>query len=240
MSKPKSAPTGINRTGLQMSPANSKRLLEIADTPVAFDSQVLATVRQEYIEEADPVGSIPLPGTVRGVASAGAKLLTGKHPQAFLDKLGERLAFERGGTRIYDALITKFNATPDLDGGVTVEALMEIRDEEASHFHLVSEVIREMGGDPTSQTPSADLVGVESMGVMQAVSDPRTSFADSLHAVLIAELTDVAGWELLARMADRIGEHERVRAFNVALEDETRHLAMVRGWYEALTLQRLA
>jgi rubrerythrin len=205
---------------------------------------VLSFVRQQYIQEADPIGSVPLPATIKGVALTGTKLLTGQHPQLLLDKLAERLAFERGGTRIYDALITKFNATESAseNGGdvVTLDKLMTIRDEEASHFNLLSETIVKLGGDPTSQTPSADLVGIETMGLVQAVTDPRTSFADSLHAVLIAEMTDVAGWELLISLVESLGETDMVSRFSTALEEENEHLANVKYWHQQLTIGTLS
>src|SRR5689334_18738306 len=98
-------PIGMNRTGLQMSPQDSQRLLETADNMLPADPQALAVIRKRYIDEADPLGSVPLPGTVKGALVTGAKLITGQHPQLLLDKLAERLAFERGGTRLYDALI---------------------------------------------------------------------------------------------------------------------------------------
>jgi hypothetical protein len=34
-------------------------------------------------------------------------MLGGKEPIVFLDKLGERAAFERSGTRLYETLIAK-------------------------------------------------------------------------------------------------------------------------------------
>jgi hypothetical protein len=97
-----------------------------------------------------------------------------------------------------------------------------------------------MGGDPTSQTPSADIVGIETMGLVQAVTDPRTSFADSLHAVLIAEMTDVAGWELLISLVESLGETDMVSRFSTALEEENEHLANVKYWHQQLTIGTLS
>lgn len=106
---------GKNRTGMQTSPALAKAMLENAEEDVteptaSFDGQALAEMRASYIRDADPLGSIPPPTTAKGAAKSGAKMMTGKRPQAFLDKLGERLAYERGGARLYDAAIAKFLA----------------------------------------------------------------------------------------------------------------------------------
>jgi len=169
---------------------------------------------------------------VTGAVSMGVHMLKGDSPQILLDKLGERLAFERTGTRLYDAFITKCEVMLDGQISMSLDDLATIRADEARHFLLVSKAIESLGGDPTSQTPSADLVGVESSGLVQVLNDPRTSLAQSLHAIVTAELSDKAGWETLIALAD---EHEltgMVNDFTVALNEEREHLALVQTWYE--------
>lgn len=189
---------GANRTGMQMSPLHSKEMSEHADeaSVAAGDGEALAEMRREYIREADPLGSVPVPATLKGVVKSGAKMVTGNRPQAFIDKLAERLAFERGGTRLYDAVIAKVQAHPDELKGATLADVEQIRDEEARHVLLIKECIEKLGADPTAQTPCADLVGVETMGFLQAASDPRTTLAQTLHAALSAELIDTPAGKL--------------------------------------------
>lgn len=229
---------GMNRTGLQMSPHDMKVLLETASEEVLGDPRAMAALREDYIAEADVIGSMPPPGTLKGVVSTGVKMMRGKHPELFLDKLAERLASERGGTRLYDAIIAKFNATSQDVPNVSLADLTEIRNEEAAHFHLVAQCLEGLGADPTTQTPSADLVGVETMGFMQVVTDPRTTFVDCLHVALTAELTEVDSWGLLARMADGVGEKELAEQFRRALQEENVHLTKVRAWYQDLVLEK--
>lgn len=193
-------------------------------------------MRVSYIEEADALGSVPPPPTLKGKAKSGMEMLTGNRPQAFIDKLAERLAFERGGTRLYDAVLAKFSVFKDELKGVSEGDLLEIRNEEAAHALLIKECIEHLGADPTAQTPCADLVGVESAGLLQAVSDPRTTLAQSLHAALAAELIDNAGWETLIAMAEEMGQKKMAERFREALRQESEHLANVRSWYHSLTL----
>jgi hypothetical protein len=226
---------GMNRTGIQTSPIEAKKLLEAEATlhpSFTGDPADFVEVKVQSIGEADPLGSVPPPGSVKGVVKSGAKMITGAKPQVFIDKLAERAAFERGGTRLYDALIVKFQATGDSSSGATLEELTKIRADELAHYHLVTEAVRSLGGDPTAQTPSADLVGVETAGLMQVLNDPRTTFADCLNAMLTAELTDVDAWNLLATLADGIGEDAIAKRFRDALLEENHHLQMVRGWYQ--------
>lgn len=227
---------GMNRTGIQMSPIDSKAMTDVDPDLMEGnegDNSPMAELRSPYILEADTLGSVPLPGTVTGMVSIGAQMLKGESPQILLDKLGERLAFERTGTRLYDALIAKCEVLlDDIEISMTIEDLEDIREDEARHFLMVADAIDALGGDPTSQTPSADLCGVESMGLVQVLNDPRTSIAQSLHAIVTAELSDKAGWETLTALADEHGLTDMVTNFTAALNDEREHLALVQTWYE--------
>jgi rubrerythrin len=226
---------GMNRTGIQMSPIDSKAMQDVDPDLAADDGgdeSALADIRTDYIANADALGSVPLPGTFTGAVSVATSILKGDSPHILLDKLGERLAFERTGTRLYDALITKCEVMLDDDISMTMADLENIRADEARHFRLIADAITSLGGDPTSQTPSADLAGVESMGLVQVLNDARTSIAQSLHAIVTAELSDKAGWETLVALADEHGLTDMVDDFTDALNQEREHLALVQTWYE--------
>ncbi|HJV88006.1 MAG TPA: ferritin-like domain-containing protein [Noviherbaspirillum sp.] len=233
-------PVGMNRTGVQMSPFETSTMqagMPASMTPATpGDDTALADMRSQYITDADAIGSVPVPATVQGAVAAGASMMLGNQPQLLLDKLGERLAFERTGTRLYDALITKFEATQDSTTSMTLADLQKIRQDEARHFSIVASAIEALGGDPTSQTPCADLVGVESMGLVQAVTDPRTTIAQSLHAILIGEMADNVGWEMLIALAEDQQQISLISDFSVALDEERAHLLQVRNWLEEATL----
>ncbi len=232
---------GHNRTGMQISPkeaARQMRSMEEFDVETAApdmqpESTLAAEMRREYVNEADAIGSMPPPATLKGALKAGAGALTGTRMQVFIDKLGERLAYERGGTRLYDAALVKAVAAAD-GTPVTVERMKQIRNQEAEHAELLREAIESIGADPTVQTPCADVVGVQAMGLMQSVTDPRTTLAQTLSSLLAAELIDVASWELLARLAREAGQEELAAQFEQALEHENEHLQTISGWYQAM------
>jgi rubrerythrin len=221
-------------------PKHSKALESIIDSlpdaSVEEGTAALSAVRLEYIREADPLGSIPPPPTMKGKAKSGAKALTGNRLQAFIDKLAERLAFERGGTRLYDAVLAKFQANPGELADVSDGDLLEIRNQEAEHALMVQACLEQLGADPTAQTPSADLVGIQSAGLLQAVSDPRTTLAQTLNTALAAELIDNDGWQMLIAMANEMGQDRMAERFQEAMSHEETHLANVRRWYQQLTL----
>lgn len=241
--------TGLNRTGLDMAPASNEEMADFAHTaPTARSaaaaepagSQALAEARHAFAREADALGSVPLPMRLRGVATALADTLKGHQAAVLIDKLGERLAFERGGVRLYEALEVKARVAAHAPGGgpqVDPDALTRIRDDEESHFHLLAQCLVTLGADPTAVTPCADTAGVAAMGPMQVVTDPRTTLAQALNATLLMELGDGAGWELLAELAEEAGHSEMAQRFAVVLETEREHLERVRGWLRAAVLE---
>ena len=117
-----------------------------------------------------------------------------------------------------------------------MDQLAKIHDDEARHFELLGQAIESMGADPTAQTPCADLTGVESMGLMQALNDPRTTVVQGLHTILIAELADNAGWELLIDLAQAAGQTELAEQFAAPLAEEQQHLEQVRTWLKQTSL----
>lgn len=232
------AELGQNRTGIQMSPKDTKKMLEPAKgasfTP--GDSSQAAELRAEYIRSAGPIGSVPPPGTAKGAAKAGMKALTGKRAQALIDRLGERLAFERSGTRLYEAMLVKCRANA-AEGQSYIDKLEQICREEAQHFLLLDECIEALGADPTAQTPGADVTGVETTGLVQVVTDPMTSVVQSLHALLVAELADNEAWDELIELAQDLGRNDMVERFEVARDEERDHLDTLRRWHREATLQ---
>lgn len=234
---------GRNRTGMQMSPLQVEMLREASklagsitatpDEPVQPESLLMAEVRREYVNEADALGSVPPPTTIKGAVKSGLGALAGHRMQVLIDKVAERLAYERGGTRLYDAALVKVLALAD-GTPVNVERVKQIRNQEAEHAELLRQALIRLGADPTAQTPGADLVGVQAMGLMQSVADPRTSLPQTLSSLLAAELIDVASWGLLSRLATSCGQEELAAQFDTALGQEQTHLETVSRWYEAM------
>lgn len=230
--------TGMNRTGLDMAPRSKKDMVAFAEAEAGKAPQetgALEELRRAYALEADRVGSVPLPASMKGVAKTVKGKLKGQKPSVLIDKLGERLAYERTGVRLYEALLVKASAA---SGGTMLDVaeLGRIRDDEESHFHMVSKYLAGLGADPTAMTPCADVSGVAAMGHLQVLTDPRTSLAQALNSILMVELGDNAGWELLIELAQDSGHTDMAQAFTVALETEMQHLETVRGWLRQAVL----
>lgn len=227
---------GFNRTGIATSPRLSANMVEgMQEFPpnVPGDEVAIAGVRQRYAQEGEQVGSVPPPATVSGMASAAVQGLKGEHPVQFVDKLGERLAFERMGTRLYQALLSKFDVFGGFEGGPTRAELERLMLDEYAHFKMLVQAATEVGADPTVVTPSADIAANMSQGVLAVLVDPRITFVQSLEAILVAELVDNDCWETLMQLARQRGDEKLANSFASALADEVRHLRLVRAWLAA-------
>lgn len=227
---------GLNKTPAQLNPAMTQAMIEgYEEFPPHCEDRAMDafTMRKSYIESSEQLGAVPLPSTLKGAVSTGVQAIKGNSPSVMIDKLGERLAFERSGVRLYDALITKCqSAEPVLD----VSTLEQFRNDEAEHFALVQDCIVSMGGDPTAQTPGADSSGMAAMGLMQVMNDPRSSISQCVEAILMAELADVAAWELLIELVDEAGLSEYVDKFQQAKQTEDQHMQTMKDWLQSLTL----
>lgn len=234
---------GMNRTGMQMSPVEGPSQAQFAlSQPPSSEggASALAEVRAQYVAQSLRVGSVPLPGTGKGVLATTVDKIKGKNPEVLIDKLGQRLAFERSGVRLYQALITKVEASGHIRRAELRTDLLHICSEEAAHFHLLTGVMENLGADPTAQTPCADVSAVASLGLLQVITDPRTTIAQSLEAILTAELTDNACWELLCDLAAESGHGDLVQLFQQAVQSEAEHLVMVKKWLREMVLSEAA
>jgi rubrerythrin len=230
------ATAGMNRTGMAAAPQRTQEMLAgMEEFPPSSQGSAedLAQVRIAYAQAAEPLGSVPLPANLTGNGTSAAKVAKGAPPLLLMDKLGERLAFERTGTRLYEALVSKHEAFGSFAGGPSRDDLEHIRHEEFQHLTLLQSVIEQLGGDPTAVTPSADLHATAAHGIQMVIVDPRTTLLQSLEAMLIAELADHACWEALVALAQEAGEDALVEPFEQAHTTEQEHLDKVQAWLAA-------
>lgn len=222
---------GHNLTGAQMSPKDTERMLDAVKhfpPDIPGNASQLMIARSEVTENAARVGSVPIPGSAKGMLKSTFEKMMGKNPEVLINKLGERLAYERTGVRLYEATLAKVQGAEKPDAGL-VKTLQDIRNDEEEHFQLLVSALEKLGADPTAMTPDADVSGVIALGVMQVLTDPRTDIPQSLNALLTVELADNAAWELLIELSEQAHQKELAANFKKALAQEERHLATIKG-----------
>lgn len=231
-----------NRTGIMTNPALSAELIQGTKNTVPSskgNGKQIAANRAHYLNEGLPIGTSPIiiSNDSEKVGDEEELSAEADRVSVVLDKLGERLAFERQGTRLYEAFLQKLEAMPTAsDSGPSSEDLRHIYDEELEHFKLLQKAISGLGADATVQTPSADIAGVLSHGVLQIVSDPRTTIPQTLQAILNAELADNDGWQMLKDLMGKLGYPELEQKCEKAFQEEQEHLENIRAWLSEMTL----
>lgn len=221
---------GPNRTGAAVAPERAREMQEGASF-IAETSEVIPDLAEDVIAHAAeglPIGHVPVPS--REVEDEDRTAL-------FVDKLGERMAFERTGVRLYEGILIKLQAYGGYEGGPDTDDLERIREEELTHFQALVEIILQLGGDPTAVTPSADVAGQLAHGVCAVISDPRTTLVQSLEAILVAELTDNECWDTLIDLCRELGRDNLAAVLEPFGREEEGHLEQVRRWLAAAQMR---
>jgi rubrerythrin len=231
-----SARQGDNRTGIAASGGLGEEMVAATrefrpSSP--GNGQAIAEVRVAYATEGESLGEVAPPPSLAGKAKAAVTAVTGGQPTLLMDKLGERLVFEHAGARLYEALLSKHRAYGAFTGGPSPDDLLHILQEEYEHADWLQRAIKDLGGDPTMLTPSANLAANISAGLPKVLSDPRTNLLQSLEAILVAELTDNECWAGLEELARQAGKDELADTCRQAVGHERDHLRKVRAWVAA-------
>jgi rubrerythrin len=225
---------GMNKTGVATSPKLTAAMLEGQKEfapDLLGDEQNISVSRSASVRDwSEPIGSVPPPTTAKGMLKTGLTALKGESPTLLIDKLGARLAYERSGVRLYEAFLSKFDATGSFEGGPSRAVLESILSDEYRHFQLLVEALEHLGADPTVMTPSADLEATITQGALAVLVEPRTNLVQCLEALLTIELIDNDCWESVVALAEQAGQRELAARFQRALSEENAHLANVRRW----------
>jgi bacterioferritin (cytochrome b1) len=145
-----------------------------------------------------------------------------------LDLLTARLNFERIGVKLYDRVISRIGASGDANMMRMVDQLRKHRNEEKEHEEWLEEQIRFFGGDAHGESEMSRLEEIESQGIEKIILDGDPQLSHAMHALLMAELADNAGWEMLMKLASEGNDGEAKREFRKRLYEEVDHLAFIR------------
>jgi rubrerythrin len=156
-----------------------------------------------------------------------------------LDLLNERCAFERTGVKLYDSIIGKMKQSADAQITKMLDQMQEHRDQEKEHEEWLEEQIRALGGDPHAKTDKVQLIEKESRGIEAVILDGDPEIPHLFHALLVAELADNAGWDLLVELADEADDDKAKRAFKKRLHEEEEHLIFVRRAMERFAMREV-
>src|SRR5690242_12396619 len=98
---------------------------------------------------------------------ATMKKLAEKNRSKLIDLLTERLAFERAGVQLYDAILAKMEASAEEEIAAMLDQMREHRNQEWQHEEFLEMCVRELGGDAHGETEMSRLTKRESQGIEQ-------------------------------------------------------------------------
>ncbi len=153
------------------------------------------------------------------------EILGKTNPEKVIDLLAERLAYERSGVKLYDAILKKVKASRHTQLKKLAKELKEHRDHEVEHAEWCEEQIRALGGDPDEKTEKALLVEIEAQGIEEIIFGDAP-LSQMFHALNMAELGDNAGWAQLVGIAEQCGDEEARAEFQERLDHEEEHLRL--------------
>ena len=189
------------------------------------DTAAADALRAPYFRDADGLGSVPPPDTLSGMASTGATLMRGARMQALMDKLGERLAFERAGTRLYEAFLRKCRLRPDQLGPVDIGRVEHFMAEEARHFAMLSGRLAELGH------AYGDFDAHDGLWAMAE----KTAEHDTARMALVPRVLEARGLDVTPGMIERLrhlGDTATATILEVILREEVAHVAAGTRWYQ--------
>jgi hypothetical protein len=149
-----------------------------------------------------------------------------------LDRLAARLGFGRTCIQICDALLRKLDAVGPHHGPSRGD-LEQLRAEDLRHLMTARELIIKLGGDPTVVSPRASMQVPVSASLCQLAADQRTSVADALDTLLVAELVDREAWEQLAAEIAPLCDAELEAQLREVRRAGGEHVVRVRAWLAA-------
>ncbi|RYZ43090.1 MAG: ferritin-like domain-containing protein [Myxococcaceae bacterium] len=231
MSRDEDVKQGLVRTATLLSAQELEHLAHgaVRNTVLVPAGSAVQSLRIHLSRIAGDLDALPTTA-LRERMSGALQALKGGSPALFIDRLCERLAFERTSSRLYAGLLLKTHALGTFAGGPTPERLLELHNQELEHLGRVRDALLRLGAPPSLRTPSGDIAGLQSQGLIQAIDAPGATLMDALRATLVSELINNTGWALLVDLASELGPPDLEQAFREVLHVESRHLAEVTLW----------
>jgi len=240
-----------NRTGLRASADLAEKMKQASQSSSVEVGADHGSdyVRQSFTHLRGNLGSVPRAAGRQPLAKININVpdpdssigqVYNKRAEQLTNKLGQRLALERAGARLYDALILKCETVADdfTLSVISVDLLKQFREEEVNHSCMLTAAMDHLGMDPTALTPDADASAIASLGLSKVLSEPRTTVLQCLEAIQTAELTDNVGWALLRELCLDLDLTQIADEFGRALAQEEVHAEMVTEWIRQLAIPK--
>lgn len=156
----------------------------------------------------------------------------GRELKLLLEKLGEKLAYDRAFCRLYESFLKK-RSTSFLRNirvkGLELKTFERHVAMKAAHYEILQDAFLNLGGDPEAIVPSEDLSTIAKLGIVSIFVDPRANMRSILHSVRIVELTGKSTTLYLTRLAYAAGLDDLAMDLEQAVEENEESLSLFPG-----------
>jgi rubrerythrin len=156
-----------------------------------------------------------------------------------IDLLYQALETEKGGAQIY-ATALRCAVNKELK-----EEWNKYLEQTITHVQIVSDILRELGLDPDTETPGRKVVRyigtslVKAMEMALKSTDPQSAQIVAAECIVLAETKDHLNWELIGELAKNEESALLKPAYEQVEDQEDEHLYHTTGWTRELWLQAL-
>lgn len=162
--------------------------------------------------------------------------------RTLMDVLSEFLAVEQGGQQLYERALQLV-----FDGEVK-EKFREFLRQTMTHQKMLAEIIRQLGGDPRRQSPTAKIANQKAEALLSTMGEPGLSREqnqlNAMENIVLAETKDHADWELLGKIARQTTDNQLREVLAPAAksveQEEDEHLNWTRKKLGELAMEALS
>jgi len=156
-----------------------------------------------------------------------------------VDLLYQALETEKGGVQIYStALRCVINQDLKKEWNKYLE-------QTKTHVQVVTDILRELGLDPSAETPGRKVVRyigsslVKAMELALRCADPQAAQIVAAECVVLAETKDHLNWELIGELVKSADATLLKTAHDQIEDEEDEHLYHTTGWTRELWIEAL-
>lgn len=157
------------------------------------------------------------------------------------DLLYQALETELGGVQIYTAAL-RCAVREDLK-----EEWTKYLGQTQDHVRVMREILEAQGLDPATETPGRQVVRhigeslVAAIDMASQTASPQAAQIVASECLVLAETKDHANWELIGKLADRMGADGKAlaEAYEQVEDQEDEHLYHTKGWARELWIEAL-
>ena len=158
------------------------------------------------------------------------------------DLLFQALETEKGGVQVYTAAL-RCVLNNDLR-----EEWNKYLEQTKNHVQIMTDLIRDLGLDPTTETPGRQVVRYLGTSLVKTIelalrcADPQAAQIVAAECITLAETKDHLNWELIGELAKNSEQPEAATlkpAYDQVEEEEDEHLYHTTGWTRELWIEAL-